>query len=399
MTYSLKVFLTSLLTLLCYSAHGLAETGIESPPTLEQLELTGTSRLSVDDVATELGLVPGTPISEGLVIKAREQLLSLGLFHAVSFFQQRGSKRGKVKLIIAVEDDEDVLSDWGLGGMVGLTHEEQQLPHQDPEAAPLGYRLELIARNLFKSMHRGLVYTDVDGRGVFREGKIIYGMPRFTREDAQFDVRLTAVDSQRRYLNAQGFGGRVEALWTRSKSGFDWQYGPVMYVNRSPRFSVGEFPRSAAGPKIALLKETRLMGFFPSAGYGLSGALVYTVTQPNHSMAELAGAYTLDLYKYVYVTIGAQLLTIGVEGYSLRGENRYDIPIGPGSDAAHQTANLFLRLRTGSDEYQSTHLLGSSATIGLRYHSPGFIAELAVEFTKAPTEYVDRDLERGGDKP
>src|SRR5690606_23777488 len=134
---------------------------------------------------------------------------------------------------------DSVLSDWALGGELAVTATETSASNTavDTNSTPMDYRLGLIGRNLFSSMHRGSLLVDIDEQGMFRQGQLAYGLPRFAVEDVQFDAEIAAVDVQHRYLDALGFGGRGQGLWSRSlKHSGELQYGAAMYINRTPRF-------------------------------------------------------------------------------------------------------------------------------------------------------------------
>ena len=360
---------------------------------LEILEVKGSSRLTAEQLTEELGLRPGVKLTDAMVFDARRKLLGLGLFRSALIYQRRGSRPGWAKLVIELEDDPSVLTDWALGGSIGLAYSEDELSERDPETPSLGYRVNLIGRNFFSSLHRINLLSDMDSEGTIREMRFAYGLPRFATEDVQFDFEAAAVDVRSRYLNAMAYSGRVQGLWTTSVGDAELFYGPAMYVNREPRFAFPGFPKSTAGPKLGYLRETRLIRFLPGEGYRYSGSAMYSIFRSHESIFEASGAYTFDFWNYAYLTLQADGLAIGSVGYSFRGENRLDIPIGPTHSKAKQMSNLFFRLRAGADEYKSSHLLGSSAIIGLRYHSPGFIAELSFEITQAPKEFVDQELQ------
>src|SRR5690606_34494777 len=133
----------------------------------------------------------------------------------------------------------------------------------------------LVGRNLFRGLHRGAVSIDVDNTGKFQAGQLAYGLPRFTVEDVQFDAEIAATSPQTRYLDTLGFGQRAQGLWSQSLSGTSQLgYGAAMYINQEPRFALPGFPKSVAGPKISYHNETRLIGFFPTAGHRFSTNLL-----------------------------------------------------------------------------------------------------------------------------
>lgn len=359
---------------------------------LEKLSLVGSERMTAEQVQTELGLVRGTSLDDELVMSTRSKLLSLGLFRSVILVMKRGSKPGWAELVIQVEDDETVFSDWALGGEATMTFGESDVSTLSSKATPLGYRLGLIGRNLFRRMHRGFLTVDLDGLGVLRSVEGAYGLPRFANEDTQFDIEGRAVDITRRYLDAMAFADKMEALWTQSLSDFDEiQYGPVMYLNRPPRFGFPDFPKIAAGPKLAYGKETRVLGFLPGRGYHYGSSLLLSMVDIQESVTEVSVAGTYDLLRVLYATLDAQGSTVGTYGVSWRTEGRLDVPITAKTRNGDQAA-AFLRLRSGIDRCHETDFFGSEAILGIRYHSSGFIAEFAVQFTQTPDRLTTKQV-------
>lgn len=364
---------------------------------LETVELTGTDRMTTQQLVDELALTPGTPLDDELVMTTRSRLLGLGLFKSAILIMRKGTKPGYAKLIVEVEDDPGVLTSWALGGELGVTITETNAQSVDTDSAPMDYRMGLVGRNVFGDLHRASVYIDFDNQGEVRQGQIAYGLPRFAREDAQFDAELAAVDSYYRYLDAQGFGMRGQGLWSHSLAGVgEVQYGAAMYVNKGPHFAVPGFPSSVAGPKFAYYKETRLRGFFPGGGYQVGASLLLAPTQTENSVMELNLAKTYDVASLFYLTLDTRALAVGAEGYSFRAEGRLDVPFGA-ADPGEDQAEGFLRLRGGHDSVGNVNLVGSAAIIGVRYHSSGFIAELALKVTRAPEELAPKKLSGAGE--
>lgn len=359
---------------------------------LESVELRGSTRMTSSQVQAELGLKIGMPLDDDLVMTTRTRLLGLGLFKSAILLMRKGSQSGQARLIIEVEDDGGVLSDWALGGELGVTVNENGASSVS-EQAPMDYRIGIVGRNVLRDLHRGSLYVDVDSEGVFRGGQIAYGLPRFAAEDMQFDAEIAAVDVSHRFLDGLGFGGRGQGLWSRPLAHFgEIQYGAAMYVNRKQRFAVPGFPAHIAGPKIAYSQETRLRGFYPGAGHLLSASLLLAPTETDNSVIELSLGKTWDLASYAYLTFDTQALAVGTKGYALRGESRIDIPLG-GRDPEEDQAELFLRLRGGHDIFDDDiNLIGSAAIIGLRYHSSGFIAELALKIVRSPEELAPKKI-------
>lgn len=353
---------------------------------LETVEIQGSTRLAARDLATELGLVKGTPLDDELVMSTRTRLLGLGLFKSAILVMRKGSQPGLAKLIIELEDDDSVLSDWALGGELGVSLSENAAATVDPDRAPLDYHLGLVGRNLFNNMHRGSLFVEFNSAGRFQGGQLAYGLPRFTREDVQFDAEIAGTNVRHRYLDVLGFGGRGQGLWARTVGGLgEVQYGAAMYVNKGPDFALNGFPSAVAGPKFAYYKETRLRGFFPGSGHLIGASVLVSPTETEKSVLEVNLARTFSFAEMLYFTLDTRMLTVGVDGYSLRAESRFDVPLGH-QDPGEDQAEMFLRLRGGHDVIDDTNLVGSAAIIGVRYHSSGFIAELAIKVTRSPEE-------------
>ena len=359
---------------------------------LESVEISGSTRLTSGHLAQEMGLVRGTPLDDTMVMETRSKLLGLGLFKSVILVMRKGSQPGMARLIVEVEDDDTVLSDWALGGELGVTLDDSSVPTTNPNSAPMDYRLSLIGRNLYTDLHRGSLTLDLDGTGALKAGQVAYGLPRFTREDSQFDAQLAVASPYYRYFEVLGFGGRGEGLWSYTLPGYgEIQYGAAMYVNRNPDYAVRGFPDAVAGPKVAITKETRLHSFFPGAGDLTGASILISPTDPVHSVLEINLAHTWDFASILFTTLEGRALAVGTNGYSYRAEARADLALGRAAHDGDQAA-LFLRLRGGQDGYQSTHLVGSEAIVGLRYHSSGFIAELALRITHAPAGLAPKSL-------
>jgi hypothetical protein len=381
---------------------------------LETVELRGSTRMTGEQLARELGLVAGTPLDDELVMTTRSKLLGLGLFKSAILVMRKGSKPGHARLIVEVEDDEGVLTDWALGGELGVTVNESSASSVEANTAPMDYRLGLVARNLAADLHRGSAWVDIDDDGNFRQGQLAYGLPRFALEDVQFDAELAAVSVRHRYLDALGFGGRGQGLWSRTLgSQGEVQYGAAMYTNKKKsEFASPGFPRSVVGPKVAYWRETRLRSFFPGAGSLIGASLLFAPTRSDQSVLELTLARTWSFSDWVYLTLDGRLLSVGVRDYAMRAEGRFDVPLGH-AKADEDQAEIFLRLRGGADKAtydeaelrnegregsgeDSVALEGSAAIIGVRYHSSGFIAEFGIKVTRSPEELRPKAL--GGEE-
>ncbi|MEZ4741410.1 MAG: hypothetical protein R3B45_03025 [Bdellovibrionota bacterium] len=358
---------------------------------LESIELVGTSRLSIEQLASNLGLRAGIPMDDDFVMDTRAKLLSLGLFKSVILSLRKGSEKGRAHLVFSVEDDDGVLGDWALGGSLGVVQSEAQVKSVSQNVSPLGYRIELIGRNFFNAQHRASSFLDIDGKGVVREAKLAYGLPRFAAEDTQFDTEVSVVDVNQRYLNVLGFGGHAQGLWSSSSFGLGkFRYGGAMYVNSGSRFRLPGFPRSVAGPQISYGYETRLLSFIPSPGYSAEASLLVSPIELDRSIAQLNLAKTLPIGES-RLSFLINSLGIAGGGYGLRSEVRYDLPIVI-TAMREEKINFYSRFRGGVDRIEGTNLLGSAAIFGLRYYSSGFIAEFALQVTRLPQQLNPKPL-------
>ena len=352
---------------------------------LEEAKIVGTDRITIAQIQKELSLQKGALLNDDAVMNVRERLLGLGLFKSVMLYMRKGSSKGQAKLIIEVQDDDTVLGPWAIGGEIAITSGQPKAASIDPNAPSYGYLTSIVARNILKQGHRASLLADIDSKSVLREGRIAYGMPRFSEESVQFDASLHFVDVSHRYLNTLGFGQKGEAHWTLDGEEGSVQYGVAMYRNQKERFDLPKFPNTIAGPKISYHKETRLLGFIPKKGHGYKVSLLFPPAAKSHYILEFGGASTFNFYDKVWGTFEGKLMGVGAIGISSRLEAHFDIPIGR-SYKTSEFAKLFVKLRAGSDRILDTRLEGSSAAFGLRYHSPGFIAELAFKLTKVPNE-------------
>lgn len=345
---------------------------------IEELIVKGSERLPEGYFSEELGLKPGSEIEENDLPALQHKLLGTGLFRSASFFLQKGSKPGRFRLQIDLEDDPSVFSDWALGSSLYLTQEETE--GLGSESSPYSARVQLISRNLFREQHRATLDADFDGMGILRAFQIAYGFPRFTQEGVQFDAHFEGVDPAARYGDTLGFGNRGEALWNfELYPDTAFQYGAAFYLNQGRRFTLPGFPRSILGPKVGLRRETRLLSFRPSDG-GAFGASV--VLGSERTVYEAEGAYTLGLWSSAEQTIQGNIQTIGGKSLSFRATWRLEQNLAAAGFAA--LPKIYLQAQTGGDRYQGIQDRGYEFRIGTRFHSNGFIADIAFAYTTLP---------------
>ncbi len=362
---------------------------------LEKVEVTGSSRLPSAFLERELHLVPGSSPSEQELGDDRNRLLATGLFQSVQFFLQKGQTPGQAVLRIELMDDPGVFGSWAWGGALNLTQDQNASENIGGEFNPLSARMQLISRNLFNSLHRASSAVDYDGQGILRGFHVAYGFPRFSEESVQFDARMEAADAQARYLDVLGFGSRGQAYWTFDQNQqTSIQYGLAIYVNnRGSRYALAGFPRALTGPKIGIHSENRLLGFRTSEGYSYSASTILTTRGLNNMGYEVEGAWTESLWGRSLLTAQVQGLTVGWESLSYRASLRWEQAL-PILDAAADP-EIYLQYTAGGDRFKDLHYNGREARLGLRFHSAGLIADIALSFRSFPEklrETLDQEL-------
>ena len=359
---------------------------------LETIELVGTDRIQKEKLIEMLGLTEGLPLDDTFVMETRQRLLGLGIFRSVLLLMKKGSKPGLAKLIVKVEDDEMVLGKWAVGSELGVTYGEPRSPKVDPNDAPMGYRINLISRNLMGTMHRGALTTDIGSNGSIKYGSLAYGFPRFARESVQFDAHISTVNVEERYLDSFGFGSKGEATWSENYGEYGvLQYGIAMYLNNHKNHIVPSFPRIVTGPKFSYSLETRFLGFIPSPGWQAAISVIPYSGKPTNSILEGSLTKTIGLGSYALFTLNAKSMAVGIEATSTRVTTQLHIPIGY-RQQYDDAGEVFIKFRAGSDRVEDLNLFGSSAVLGIRYHSSGFIAEVALKITKHPSQFTTLQL-------
>jgi Surface antigen variable number repeat len=243
---------------------------------VESIEIVGTNRITIEQLREHLGIKEHALMSDEWMTNARTRLLGLGIFKDVLFSLKRGSKTGFAKLILKFEDDDDVLSDWAVGGEFGLSLTEPT-PGFGDNSVFRGYRMGLVGRNILRESHRAAILTDIDSRGNVVFGQFAYGLPRFLFESIQFDTAVTISDPTSRYFDTEGFGEKIQSLWTRQRKGVDITYGAAWYSNTHSRYKLNDFPELVAGPKVGIIRETRFLSFIPHEGYRIGTHLLWNL--------------------------------------------------------------------------------------------------------------------------
>jgi hypothetical protein len=114
-----------------------------------------------------------------------------------------------------------------------------------------------------------------------------------------------------------------------------------------------------------------------------------------NSVLEFDLAYTKAFTKHFIWTSSARALSVGATGHSFRAQTKLDFPIGNYTRSVEKAA-VYLKLSAGADIYASKNLTGSAGQFGLRWATPGFIAELALKVTKSPVSLVSDAAYIGG---
>ncbi len=356
---------------------------------LEKVDVTGSQRLPTAFLERELRLLPGVEVTEEELTADRNRLLGTGLFQSVQFFLSKGQNPGQARLNIELVDDPGVFGTWAWGGSLGLTQDQSSSDQLGGEFNPLSARAQIISRNLFNSLHRASAAVDYDGQGIMRGFHVAYGFPRFSQESVQFDARMEAADAQARYLDILGFGARGQAYWTFDQdNGTRIQYGLAIYMNnRGQRFSLPGFPRTLIGPKIGLYRENRLLSFRPSEGYSYGASVILNSQGLKKMGYELEGAVTENIFGPSMLTAQVQALSVGFESLSYRGSLRWEQPL-PILEAASDPG-IYLQFTHGTDQYKDFRFEGREARLGLRFHSAGLIADIALAFRTLPESMKD----------
>ncbi|MDQ3235565.1 MAG: hypothetical protein M3Q07_27465, partial [Pseudobdellovibrionaceae bacterium] len=152
--------------------------------------------------------------------------------------------------------------------------------------------------------------------------------------------------------------------------------------NRGQRFSVPGFPRTLIGPKVGIYRENRLLSFRPSEGYSYGASVILNSQGFNKMGYELEGAITENLFGQSMLTAQVQGLSVGFESVSYRGSLRWEQPL-PILDAASDPG-IYMQFTHGTDRYKEFRYEGREARLGLRFHSAGLIADVAIAFRALP---------------
>lgn len=340
---------------------------------LESITISGTTRITANQLREQLRIRDHQVLTDEWMVDARTKILGLGLFQDVLFSLKKGATPGFARLDIKFENDENVLSDWAVGGEFGLTMTEPT-PEFGSDSAFRSYKFGLVARNVVSGSHRASVIADVDSRGNLVYGNFAYGLPRFIHESIQFDGAISVVEPKERYYETEGFGLKIQSQWIRQRRGFDVLYGAAWYSNTHTRYRLEGWPEAVVGPKFGLVRETRFLGFFPKTGYRTSVCFLPSLVRRSEAVLEAELAGTVVPLNFSAVTVSAKALTIGKYAVTTRAEAKVEIPI---TMVERGLRSLFyVGIRNGQDHYKSQKITSTETVVGFRYHSTGFIGDI-----------------------
>jgi hypothetical protein len=345
----------------------------KEPNKVESISLTGSSRLTADQIYDQLRINTSTLMTDQWLADARRKILGLAVYKDVIFILRKGSRPGYAKLHIIAVDDESVITAWAIGGELGVSLLKPS-PDFGDDSLFQSYRFGLVSRNLLNRAHRGSLNADVNANGELSFATIAYGLPRFASEAIQFDAALHIIDPGKNYLNTEGFGMKVQSIWTRQRFGLDLNYGLVWYSNRHHIYSLPNWPSLVSGPKIGLIRETRLRSFLPGDGYKAEIAIIPSLVNRKYTTIEAELLNTHFKQDWGALTYSAKGLQIGREHSSIRGELRYELPITTSSHGLRSL--LYVSRRIGQDRFGAIRHTGSETVAGYRYHSSGFIGDI-----------------------
>jgi hypothetical protein len=351
---------------------------------IETIEVEGSTRINAEQFSELFDLHPGERIDDDLVLVIRQRLLGLGVFRSGVLMVRKGSVRGRVKLILKVEDDPNIFSDWGIASEIAVQGlqwiAKPQLDYRESTANTL----TLLGRNLFGKFHRGLLRGEFGNSGSLHSLQVAYGWPRFSLKDHQFDVELNVFDPVYHYFETPSFALNAAIKWSLTLDDYEQlEYGVQSYANRSGRLSLPYFPKMVVGPRVGYNFEDRPQGFFPSRGEQYGGAFTLGATNPAQSVLEANGARTWRIDDDAWFSVDAKTLLTGQSGYSVRAESRLDFAITKPYESDDQ-ALVSLKFGAGRDDSHLGRLWGSFGAISLRYHSSVIIAEIDLLFLRTP---------------
>jgi len=185
----LQRWLVPLLLLLSLSCPGQAATDAETL-IIEDLACRGNAVTSCDFILGHVYLSPGDAVDEEELGNARLRLASLPSFHSVQIYLEKGSARGRVRVVIEVTEADPYAREW----LTGSSYRVDSLSHL------------LVGR---------LTNQNLFGTGKLLDGTLVAYVPLAGRVRSQYSARLQYVDphwlgSKRMFTIAGMSGGQSD---------------------------------------------------------------------------------------------------------------------------------------------------------------------------------------------
>lgn len=352
---------------------------------LGQILIEGSRRISAEQVSQICRLSPGTPLDDNRIMNARTRLLGLGLFRDVLLRLKRSELPETADLVVQLEDDPNVLGSQALGATLGVQGHRLLSDQDGALAYPVLYHFGLLSRNLARSQVRGDLQLKASSGAKLHSTEAALGLAPQLIDDLQLDWRFEWHDMRRDYLDGLGFTDRhIFTLSLNLDESSTLSAGFAHYHNRSGLALPGSVGQ-VIGPYVMIQSRTALRAFLRRPGHMVRMAFVPSLEQLDQSVFEVNLSHTLPPIGGVWTTAGADIMGIGDLEYALRAYLRLGLPVAMSHRTREQT-ELFLRILAGSDVIEADRYWSSSATLGLRYHSPGFIGELAFSVQRASDE-------------
>ena len=185
----LQRWLVPLVLLLPLSCPGQAATDADTL-IIEDLACRGNVATSCDFILGHVYLAPGDVVDEEELGNARLRLASLPSFHSVQIYLEKGSARGRVRVVIEVTEADPYAREWLTGTSLRFDSLSQLFPGR------------LTHQNLF-------------GTGKLLDATMLAYVPLDGRTRSEYSARVQYVDphwlgSKRMYAIAGVSGGRSD---------------------------------------------------------------------------------------------------------------------------------------------------------------------------------------------
>jgi outer membrane protein assembly factor BamA len=185
----LQRWLISLVLLLPLSALGQAATDAQRL-IVEDLSCRGNAVTSCDFILGHVYLAPGDAVDEEELGNARLRLASLPSFHSVEIYLEKGSARGRVRVVIEVTEADPYAREWITGSSLRFNSLSHMIAGR------------LTHQNLF-------------GAGKFLDATVLAYVPLDGRVRSEYSTRVQYVDphwlgSKRTFATAAMSGGHSD---------------------------------------------------------------------------------------------------------------------------------------------------------------------------------------------